>query len=451
MQFGIVRTNLFLRMLSEFLALHNLIIHHGLPASKPALDIEQNLTLDRCDADVPRRMLRVGPVDGRLACADCLLQTVKGASMKVAIVHYWLVGMRGGEKVIEALCEMYPQADIFTHVYVPEMVSDRIRGHRVIPTFINSLPMAARMYKNYLPLMPLALEQLDLSDYDLIISSESGPAKGVIAPPGAVHVCYCHTPMRYIWNMYHEYRAGAGSFARLLMPPLTHYLRIWDVTSAARVDSFIANASTVAQRIDRYYHAPSVVIHPPVDTDAFSIAAPSELEDYYLMAGELVSYKRPDLAVRAFNDMKLNLVVIGGGEMLENIRRLAGPTVTVLGMQPFPILKQHYARCRALIFPGEEDFGMVPVEAMASGRPVVAFGRGGATETVKEGVSGAFFHEQTVEAISAAVRSLASMDIDSAKIALHAAQFGRAPFFEKMRAHIDNLMANKAAARRTAN
>src|SRR6202158_1548512 len=366
--------------------------------------------------------------------------------MKVAIIHYWLVGMRGGEKVIEALCEMYPQADIFTHVYVPEMVSDRIRQHRVIPTFINALPRAAKMYKTYLPLMPLALEQIDLSGYDLIISSESGPAKGIIPPSDAIHVCYCHTPMRYIWNMYHQYRNGAGRLARLMMPPLTHYLRMWDVTSAARVDSFVANSATVARRIHRYYGADSVVIHPPVDTGAFSIAAAGELDDYYLMAGELVSYKRPDLAVRAFNDMKLKLVVIGGGEMLDEIRRLAGPSVTVLGAQPFDVLKQHYARCRALIFPGEEDFGMVPVEAMASGRPVVAFGRGGATETVANGVSGVFFAEQTAGAMSSAVNNLAGIEINPEKIAAHASQFGRDQFFQKMRAHIDGLLAEKARA-----
>jgi glycosyltransferase involved in cell wall biosynthesis len=364
--------------------------------------------------------------------------------MKVAIIHYWLVGMRGGEKVIEALCEMYPQADIFTHVYVPEMVSDRIRQHRIIPTFINALPRAARMYKTYLPLMPLALEQLDLRGYDLVISSESGPSKGIIPPSDALHVCYCHTPMRYIWNMYHDYRDGAGRLTRLMMPPLAHYLRMWDVTSAARVDSFIANSTTVARRIRRYYGADSVVIHPPVDTNAFSAVAPSELSDSYLMAGELVSYKRPDLAVRAFNDMKLKLVVIGGGEMLDEVRRLAGPTVTVMGSQPFEVLKQHYARCRALIFPGEEDFGMVPVEAMASGRPVIAFGRGGATETVADGITGVFFAEQTVEAIVSAVKRLAAADIDSAKIAAHASQFGREPFFSKMRAHIDRLLADRA-------
>ena len=363
--------------------------------------------------------------------------------MKVAIIHYWLVGMRGGEKVVEALCEMYPQADIFTHVYVPDTISERIRQHRIIPTFINSLPRAAKMYKTYLPLMPLALEQLDLRGYDLVISSESGPAKGVIPPSEALHVCYCHTPMRYIWNMYHDYRNSAGRLTRMMMPPLSHYLRMWDVTSAARVDSFVANSTTVAGRIRRYYQADSVVIHPPVDTEAFSIAAPSELGDFYLMAGELVSYKRPDLAVRAFNEMKQKLVVIGGGEMLGEVRRLAGPTVTIMGPQPFEVLKQHYARCRALIFPGEEDFGMVPVEAMASGRPVIAFGKGGATETVADGISGVFFAEQTVEAICSAVRELADLKIDPKKIVAHASRFGREPFFEKMRKHIDGLLAEK--------
>jgi glycosyltransferase involved in cell wall biosynthesis len=365
--------------------------------------------------------------------------------VKVAIVHYWLVGMRGGEKVLEALCEMYPGADIFTHVYVPEVISDLIRRHRINTTFINSLPSAARRYKTYLPLMPLALEQLDLSGYDLIISSESGPSKGVISPPGAVHVCYCHTPMRYIWNMYHEYRSSAGLLTRLLMPPLAHYLRMWDVSSSMRVDSFVANSATVARRIRRYYGADSVVIHPPVDTDAFSVAPPSEVGDYYLMVGELVSYKRADLAVRAFNQMGLKLVVIGGGEMLETIHRIAGPNVSVMGSQTFDVLKHHYARCRALVFPGEEDFGMVPVEAMASGRPVIAFGRGGATETVAEGTSGVFFVEQTVDAIIAAVKKFDEISFDPQQIVHHAKQFGRQQFLGKMRAHIDGLLEKGAA------
>jgi glycosyltransferase involved in cell wall biosynthesis len=338
---------------------------------------------------------------------------------------------------------MYPQADIFTHVYVPEMISEKIREHRIIPTFINALPRASKMYKTYLPLMPLALEQCDLRGYDLVISSESGPAKGIIAPAEALHVCYCHTPMRYIWNMYHDYSDGAGRVTRMMMPALSHYLRMWDVSTAARVDSFVANSETVAKRIRRYYGADSVVIHPPVDTNSFSIVPPSELKDYYLMAGELVSYKRPDLAVRAFNELKLKLVVIGGGDMLGEVRRLAGPTVTVLGAQPFDVLRSHYARCRALIFPGEEDFGMVPVEAMASGRPVIAFGRGGAVETVAKGLSGVFFPEQTIESISLAVKELGKIEIDPAKIVAHAERFGKDHFFRKMREHIDRLLAEK--------
>jgi glycosyltransferase involved in cell wall biosynthesis len=228
------------------------------------------------------------------------------------------------------------------------------------------------------------------------------------------------------------------------MPPLTHYLRMWDVTSAARVDSFVANSSTVAARIKRYYAANATVIYPPVDTVAFSPAAASEIGDYFLMVGELVSYKRPDLAIRAFNELKLPLVVIGGGEMLDEVRRLAGPTVKVMGSQPFEVLKHHYARCRALIFPGEEDFGMVPVEAMASGRPVIAYGRGGALETVADGVSGIFFETQTVEDISSAVKRFSKLEIDSQGIAAHAKRFDRDRFLREIRAHINGLLAEKA-------
>ncbi|WP_047307607.1 glycosyltransferase [Rhodopseudomonas palustris] len=366
--------------------------------------------------------------------------------MKVAIVHYWFVGMRGGEKVIEALCELYPQADIFTHVFVPDAVSDRIRRHRVTTSFINSLPRASSMYKSYLPLMPLALEHLDLNGYDLIISSESGPAKGIVAPPNALHVCYCHTPMRYIWNMYHEYRNGAGRITKLLMPPLAHYLRMWDVSTATRVDSFIANSATVAERIRRYYGRESVVIHPPVDTAAFVPVQPSQLGDYYLMAGELVAYKRPDLAVHAFNQIGRKLVVIGGGEMLNELKRIAGPNVTIMGSQPFEVLRDHYTHCRALIFPGEEDFGMVPVEAMAAGRPVIAFGKGGATETVVPGLSGVFFQSQGVDQIRSAILQLDGMEIDPVRISNHAAGFGKEPFFAGIRSHIDQLFAAKAEA-----
>lgn len=360
--------------------------------------------------------------------------------MKIAIVHYWLVGMRGGEKVIEALCRMYPEADVFTHVYVPDAVSDEIRRHKVTTSFIGRLPRAAKLYQRYLPLMPLALEQLDLRGYDLIISSESGPAKGIIPPPGAMHICYCHSPMRYIWNMFHEYRERSGPITRLVMPVLAHYIRNWDSISASRVDHFIANSETVAARLHRYYRRASTVIPPPVDVDAFEVLPAELVEDYCLMVGELVGYKRPELAVEAFNRTGRRLVVIGGGEMLAELRRIAKPNVTVLGPQPFNVLRHHYSRCRALIFPGEEDFGIVPVEAMASGRPVIAFRRGGATETVVDGMSGVFFDQQTVDALIAAEERARAITWAPNEIAAYARKFSTAVFEQQMALHVSQLL-----------
>ncbi|MBX9741366.1 MAG: glycosyltransferase [Beijerinckiaceae bacterium] len=349
---------------------------------------------------------------------------------KVALVHYWLVGMRGGEKVLEKLCDLYPQADIFTHVLDPAAISDKLKNHRIVTSFINSLPRAPKMYKNYLPLMPLALEQLDMRGYDLIISSEAGPAKGVIPGGDALHISYCHSPMRYIWNMAHDYRERSGLMKRLLIPPLAHKLRMWDVTSSARVHKFVANSETVANRIYTYYRRGSEVIHPPVDVDDFSPAA--ELGDFYLMAGELVRYKRPDLAVEAFNRSGKRLVVIGGGEMLNELRSIARPNVQVLGPQPFSELRRHYAECQALIFPGEEDFGMVPVEAMASGRPVIAFNRGGATETVVHDSTGFLFDDQSIEALDAAIARAEAARLDPLAIVEHARKFSSAIFSRKM-------------------
>jgi glycosyltransferase involved in cell wall biosynthesis len=361
--------------------------------------------------------------------------------MKVAIVHYWLVSMRGGEKVLEALCDMFPQADIFTHVYVSDAVSEAIRRHKVTTTFIGSLPRAPHLYKRYLPLMPLALEQLDLRGYDLIISSESGPAKGVIAPASALHLCYCHSPMRYLWNMFHDYRARTGPLMQLAIPPVSHYLRLWDTVSANRVDRFVANSANVAAQIRRYYGRDAAVVWPPVDVDKFAPVPGGEGSDYMLMVGELVAYKRPELAVEAFNQMRKKLVVIGGGEMLTVIRRLAGPTVSVLGPCSSEELRYYFSRCQALVFPGEEDFGIVPVEAMASGRPVIAYGRGGATESVIPYVSGLLFPEQSVDAIIAAVHQFGSIAFDSERIVAHAQKFSRQRFISQMTAEIEQLLS----------
>jgi glycosyltransferase involved in cell wall biosynthesis len=366
--------------------------------------------------------------------------------MKVAIVHYWLVGMRGGEKVIEALCKLYPDADVFTHVYEPSAVSSIINDRRVITSFIQKLPKASRMYQRYLPLMPLALEQLDLRGYDLIISSESGPAKGIIPPPGSLHICYCHSPMRYIWNMFHDYRERSGFLTRMMMPLLAHYVRNWDAISANRVDHYIANSRTVADRLQRYYRRGSRVIHPPVSIDDFAPVEAAELGDFYLMVGELVAYKRPELAIEAFNQTGKKLVVIGGGQMLPQLRAQARANISLLGSQPFDVLRKHYARCQALVFPGEEDFGIVPVEAMASGRPVIAFRRGGATETVVDGITGIFFDEQSREAIQEAIVRFESMSFDSTEIVAHAKGFSDKIFERKMRDFIQQALDARAAS-----
>ncbi|RDJ03331.1 glycosyltransferase [Rhizobium grahamii] len=354
--------------------------------------------------------------------------------------------MRGGEKVLEALCDIFPTADIYTHVFDPRAISDKLKAHRIQTTFIGSMPYAKKLYKRYLPLMPMALEQIDLAAYDLVISSESGPAKGIIPTSPAMHVCYCHSPMRYIWNMYNRYYESSGLMTRLMMPPMAHYLRTWDVATANRVDEFVANSTTVAHRIRSYYRREASVINPPVDTGAFRPVHASELGDYYLMVGELVSYKRPDLAVEAFNRLKAKLVVIGGGEMLDHLKKIAGPTVTILGSQPFDSLKHHYARCKALIFPGEEDFGIVPVEAMASGRPVIAYGRGGATETVVANKTGMFFQNQTVEELIDAVQRMEKLDFNPTDAVSRAADFRREVFINRFRTFIERATGTELAA-----
>ena len=362
--------------------------------------------------------------------------------MKVAIVHYWLNGMRGGEKVLESLCRLYPQADIYTHVYEPDKISDTINSHQVYTSFISKLPLAKQKYQAYLPFMPLALEQLDLTEYDLVISSESGPAKGVITRPDAVHVCYCHSPMRYVWDMYYEYFKNAGFFKKLFSAPLIHYLKLWDYATAARVDYFIANSSYIKKRIHKTYRRDAVVINPPVDYEAFYIA--EQTSDYYLMLGQLVPYKKVELAVQAFIQSGKKLKVVGEGELKATLIKLSEnhPNIEILGRQPFEQIKRFYAECQALIFPGVEDFGIVPLEAMASGRPVIAYGAGGVLDSVIDGETGIFFHEQTVDALNQAVAAFeqGALTTSTRAISEHASRFAIHRFESELKDCIDNFV-----------
>lgn len=368
---------------------------------------------------------------------DCHSGALGEKNVRVAIVHYWLVSMRGGEKVVEAFCDMYPDADIFTLVYDERKVSEKIRRHKVTTSFLQKIPGAVKHYQSLLPLMPFALESFDLSGYDLILSSESGPAKGIVPGPQAVHICYCHSPMRYLWDHYHFYRANSGMLARALLTMMAPPLRAWDVSTSARVDHFVANSRHVADRIEKYYRRSATVLSPPVSVHEFAPTAATK--DFFLLAGQLVGYKRADLAVEAFTRMGENLVVIGEGSEMPKLRRIAGPTVSFLGRAPFPLLKDMLARCRALVFPGEEDFGIVPVEAMASGRPVIAFGRGGALDSISPGRTGILFHEQTVPSLIEAVRRFQSMErtFRPDVIRDHAAQFSEANFKARMQQIID--------------
>lgn len=353
---------------------------------------------------------------------------------RVAIVHYWMVAMRGGERVVERLLKLYPGADLFTHVLNAGAMSSTLRAAKITTSFINELPFSTRLYQYYLPLMPLALEQFDLSGYDLVISSESGPSKGVITHPDSLHVCYCHSPMRYLWDHYHQYRKEANLLARLAMPELYHRLRQWDVASSARVDRFAANSTFISHRIRKVWRREAEVIHPPVETSLFTPSL--ETDANYLWVGQMVPYKRPDLAVDAFNASGLPLVMVGTGSMARSLRARARPNITFIDHLDFNGLRRAYARARAFVMTAEEDFGITPVEAMASGRPVVAYGHGGVLDSVVPERTGLFFDRQEPEALAEAVERMEAFlpDFNPNEAVEQANHFAPEQFDEKMAA-----------------
>jgi glycosyltransferase involved in cell wall biosynthesis len=347
--------------------------------------------------------------------------------------------MRGGEKVLEEFCELFPSADIFTLLHVRGSVSPTIERHRILTSPLQKIPGIAKSYRHLLPLMPWAIEQLDLTGYDLVISTSHCVAKGVIPRGGAPHWCYCHTPMRYVWDQYDQYfgPGRAGLLTRTVMGMVRPALQRWDLRSNARVHHFIANSENVAERIRRIYQRDAVVIYPPVDFDFYSALPlnrqPEPSEPYYLIVSALAPYKRVDLAIEAFNDSGRKLLIVGEGQENRTLRRLARSDVQFLGWLERERMREFYSRCQALIFPGEEDFGIVPLEAMAAGRPVIAYRKGGALETVIEGVTGCFFDSQTLNALNAAIAQSAQIAWDPTAIRRHAAGFSRQRCVERLR------------------
>ena len=369
--------------------------------------------------------------------------------MKAALVHDWLTGMRGGEFVLEALCEIYPEADIYTLLHIPGAVSPTIENRRIYTSFIQGVPLSESKYRWLLPLMPTAIESFRLDGYDLVISSSHCVAKG-IRPGGAFHACYCHTPMRYAWDMYHHYfnRQRMGAAKLWAIERIMPFLRKWDQATCERVDAFAANSAYVAERINRIYRREARVIHPWVDTEYFSPDPEGKREGAYLMVSAFAPYKRVDLAIAAFRKMGKKLLIAGGGEDDSRLRAMAGPDTEFLGPVSKERLRELYRQAEAFVFPGEEDFGITPLEAMACGTPVIAYGKGGALETVvplgDEGATGVFFGEQTEEALMGAVELFESRrgQFRAEELASRAGEFSKEIFKTRVKEWIGEVTAS---------
>ncbi|MHC4454742.1 MAG: glycosyltransferase [Planctomycetota bacterium] len=375
--------------------------------------------------------------------------------MKVALVHDWLTGMRGGEKVLEVFCELYPDAHLYTLLHNKGSLSNTIEGMDIRTSFIQKLSLIKKKYRHLLPLFPTAIERFDLLGYDLVLSSSHCVAKGVKTGVKTLHICYCHTPMRYIWDMYDLYfgKERANMITRFATSLVLDYLRKWDLASNKRVDKFVANSKYVAERIKKNYGRESDLIYPPVDCSYFKPELSNE--NFYLMVSPLAPNKCVDLAIEAFNTIGSRLIIIGSGQEERKLKKMAGEKIKLLGWQPDEIVREHYVNCKALIFPGVEDFGIVPLEAQACGKPVIAYGKGGALETIvpldgdrlnvkseneqSRNATGVFFYEQTPESLAQAVLHFeATKDLfDRQVIRKNAESFDRAIFKDKIRNYIE--------------
>jgi glycosyltransferase involved in cell wall biosynthesis len=378
-------------------------------------------------------------------------RTPDHSGLKVALVHDYLNQYGGAERVLEELHGLFPSAPVYTSMYWPEKMSATIRGLDVRTSFMQRLPLVTRNHQPFLLLYPLAFESFDLTGYDVVISNSSAFCKGVVTTPGTLHICYCLTPMRWVWN-YHAYveRERLGTAARLVLPAAISQLRSWDVATAQNVDRFLAISRTVAARINKYYRRDATVIYPPVNCDAFSLE-PAPVEDYYLIVSRLIPYKRIDLAVDAFTRLGIPLKIVGsGGRDLAALRARAGRNVEFVGRVSDAQLKQLYASCRALVFPGEEDFGIAPLEANASGRPVIAYAGGGALDTVQDGRTGVLFEQQEVECLIGAVRRAEAIAWEADALRAHARKFDSQVFRDQLGRFVGESIAAHAAGTRFA-
>ena len=359
--------------------------------------------------------------------------------LKVALVHDWLTGLRGGEKVLASLARLFPEAPIFTLLHIRGSLSPELESRRIHTSFIQHLPWVTRHYRRYLPLFPAAIASLDLSGYDLVISSSHCAAKGVRVARHALHVCYCHTPMRYVWDRYDDY-FGPGRLpapARWVVGFVAEALRAWDIATAARVHHFVANSRYVAGRIRRYYGRESEVIYPPVDTDFFSPGDDQPPGDYDLVVSALAPYKRIDLVLEAYRDTGRPLKIVGTGPEELDLRRRAPREAAFLGYVDDLALRALYRRCRAVVMPGVEDFGIVPLEAMACGRPAVVHAEGGGSESVLPGQTGLVFRELSVGSLRQVIDRLGTMRFNTAALRAHAKRYSRRVFEERLRAFVD--------------
>jgi glycosyltransferase involved in cell wall biosynthesis len=377
---------------------------------------------------------------------------------RVAIVHHWFISRAGGERVFDTIASMFPTADVFTLFLDKHKFSPALQKHKITTSILDKIPAARKAHRHFLPFYPLAVEMLDLSGYDLVITSDSGPMKGVLTDPDSTHICYCHSPMRYLWDGHAEYLRSMSPLIQTIFGLASHYVRNWDYSAAQRVDHFIANSNYVAGRIRKYYRRESTVIHPPVNTSRSFLA--NKHEDYYLAVGRLVPYKRTDILIDACYQLGRKLVIVGDGPERRKLERHSPKNVEFLGELADSDLRAVYAKCRALLFAADEDFGMVPLEAQSFGRPVIAFGKGGSLETVigtyspigeqraneDTSMTGVFFEEQTADSLAKAILAFESSEeiFLPHRIQSHARRFDTSIFIGRMRDYINSVLTKPA-------